>query len=140
RRAAHDIALYVTASSQRRQEALIDSGYRLLQMLFENAMQLDALAGREAEGSVAIGAGQIVDGKILFGGQPAAGNLATNHEDVVFSRPLFAASPARIAIVLLISPVKFQQLLILIVEMVGVGHQLQGNGAAQLVTGLLDRL
>ena len=49
--------------------------------------------------------------------------LPPNHEDVVFSRPFFAASLARVAIILLIGAVELQQLLVLVVEMIGIGQQ-----------------
>ena len=61
-------------------------------MFFENAVQLNALAGGEAESSIAVGAGQVVNCEILLSGQTAAGNLAANHEDIFFAA---AGEPGR---------------------------------------------
>ena len=76
-------------------------------------------------------AGQIVHGEILVRRDPAAGNLATDHEHIMFAEPLGAAALAGVAVFLLIGAVELEQLFVLFAEAVGVLPQFVGDAAAQ---------
>ena len=107
-RAAHDIALHVTASTQRGQQAFINASDGFFEMTLEHPMQLNALTRGESKRPVAISARQIVHGQILFRCQSAARNLAADHEDVFFAFALFAAGFSGIAVILLISAMELK--------------------------------
>jgi hypothetical protein len=65
RRGRHQIAYNVTARAKRRQQGGVDLGDCPLEIALEDAMQLDALPGRDAQGSVRVFAGEIVQVQIL---------------------------------------------------------------------------
>ena len=72
-------------------QAVVDPRDGFLQVALEHAVELDSLSRGEAEGPVGVGAGQIVHGQVLLGGQLSAGNLAAHHEHVVLADAFLAS-------------------------------------------------
>src|SRR5437870_6803135 len=138
RGASHDIALNIAAGAQRAQQAGVDPGDRVLQVALQNTVELNALPGCEAKRGIAVGAREVIDREVLLGGQPAARNLATHHEHVVLAETLFLAVLAGVSIFLLIGAMKFQELLVMLLKVIGVLEQILANGAAKLPAALLD--
>src|SRR5262249_15018039 len=136
--ASHDVALHVAAGAQRAEQAGVDAGDRLLQMALEDAVKLDALPGSEAQRAVAVVASQPIHGEVLRRRYTAARYLATDHEHVVLADALFAAGLAGIAVFLLVGAVELEQLLVLIVEMIGVRVKLFRDAAAQVPAAFFD--
>ena len=57
----------------------------------------------EAQRAVGVPAGEVVEGQVLLGRQPAAGNLAADHEHVMLADALLAAVLAGVAVFLLVA-------------------------------------
>ena len=66
----HDVAFDVAAGPQRAEQTAIDVGNGLLEVALENAVQLKALPGGDAQGAVGELPGQVVDGQVLLGRRP----------------------------------------------------------------------
>ena len=103
-------------------------------------MKLNPLPAGEAKRAVGILARQVVHGQVLGGGQLAAGDLAADHEHVMLADASFGAVLAGVAVFLLITAVELDQVLVAVVEVVGVADQSQGDGPAQVLAGLLGSL
>src|SRR5262249_15769751 len=110
----------------------------VLQVRFQDTVELDALPAGEAQGAVAVSVGQLVQGEILLRRHAAARNLAAHHEHVVLAKPLAAAGLAGVAVLLLIGAVGLQGLVGLLAERIAVFPQFFGDRAAQGTTVLLD--
>src|SRR5262249_53197752 len=130
----------VAAGAERREQALVDTADRLVEIALQHAVKLDALARGDRKRAVAAAVGEIVECEVLVRRDFAARDLAADHEHVVLADAALGAILAGVAVVLLIGAVELQQLLVLIVEVVGVFKKLEGDGAAQGAAGLLDAL
>ena len=143
-RAAHHVALDVAAGGQRGELDLVDAADRLLQVVFQNAVQLQPLTAGDAQRGVADFVAQIQFGQKLIARQFAAGNPGADHERIGFGRlsfvPLDPSGGARVAVVLLVGAVVFQELDAGFAERIGVAGKLFGNGSAQIVTFELESL
>ena len=64
-----------------------------LRLRLQDAVELDALPAGEAQRAVGVLAGQLVHGQVLVRRQPAAGDLAADHEHVVLAQPLACGGP-----------------------------------------------
>ena len=117
----------------------VDAGDGLLEVALEDAVQLDALPAGEAQRAVGVLAGEVVHAEVLLGGEPAAGDLAADHEDVVLAQPLAAPGLAGVAVLLLVAAVELDQVLVRVVELVGAGGQFLGDRAAQPAAVFLDQ-
>ena len=98
-------------------------------------MKLDGLARRDAERVVAMDRGEQVEHLPLLRRHHTAGDSAAHHHDVFF------AGLAQIAIILLVTAVKFQKLVVVLGEMVRprVGDG-RGDGARERRDRVLDFL
>ena len=103
-------------------------------------MELDALPSGKPDGAVAVVARKLVHTQVLRRGQPAAWNLAADHEHVMLADALFSPRLAGVAIFLLIRTVELEQLLVLLVKVVCVLLEFLGDGPTQLPTPLLNSL
>ena len=113
RRRRHQVAHDVAARAKRRQQGGVDLGDRPLELALEDAMQLDALPGRDAQGSVRVFAGEIVQIQVLSRGQATAGDADTHHELVLLLQPMLFAAGRGVSIVLLVCAVELEQLIVL---------------------------
>ena len=143
--AGHDVAFHVAARPERGQQTAVDARDGRLEVALENAVELNALAGGEAQRAVRVLASKIVQRQILVRQDAAAGNLASDHEHVVLAQSLGPARLAGVAVLLLIGAVELEQALVLVVEFGSVLLQFLGDVAAQarlfsLTTSVPDRL
>ena len=103
-------------------------------------MKLDALPRRDPQRAVGITVGERVEGEILVGGQPSAGDADAHHElpDLVVAALL--ALGRAVAVVTLVDAVEFEERIALLVERgAGVG-EIARDVPAQLPALLFDRL
>ena len=128
-----NIAIYVATSRERGEQALVNFFDERLQSGHHDAVKLDALARGDSQSIIAVIRRELVEDAVLFGRHDAAGNAAANHHDIFF------AGLAKVAVVLLIRAVKFQELVVVLGEMV-VGRivERRGNRAGQGRDGGLD--
>ena len=77
---AHGVADHVAAGAPGGEAGVGDGGDDFFEVADEDAVELDALAGGEAEVAVADGMGEVVVGEVLLGGEAAAGHFGTDHE------------------------------------------------------------
>jgi len=80
-----------------------------------HAMELDALAGGDAQGVVAVLRGEGVEDLVLGAGQDATGDASPDHEHEVLG------DLALIAVVLLVDAVELEELLVIGRERLGIG-------------------
>jgi len=141
RRAGHDIPVDIPARGERGEEAMVQSGNGRFQARFNNAVKLDALPTSQANGLVGIFFGEIVNSKILFGGEQSTGNPATNHEHIEFAsrNPFLSVFPG-ITVFLLVRTVELQKLLPGLVEVILIPRQELGNSAPEATAGKFDGL
>ena len=85
-RAAHHVALDVAAGRQRGELHLVDAADRLLQVVLQNAVQLQPLPAGDAQRGVADFVAQIQFGQQLIAGQLAAGHPGADHERIGLGR------------------------------------------------------
>ena len=98
-------------------------------------MKLDALAGRDAQGVVAVQPGEFVENLPLMRRHHAARNTAADHHDELL------AAGALVAIILLIATMELQKLVIIARKLVGRAIGQRGrNGASEERICLLDFL
>src|SRR5207247_7321608 len=126
----------------RRDEHFVHGANLRLEIALEHAVELVALARRDAQRAVAVAVRQLVDGEVLRAGEHAARQLAANHELV--RRLAVGAAPlaALVSILLLVRPVELEELSARIREVVGAGGELLREMPAQsaaLLLHLLDR-
>ena len=128
-----NVAVHVAASGERGEQGLVDFFDERLQASHHNAVELDALARGDAQSVIAVIRRELIKDAVLLGRHDAAGNPAADHHDV------FLAGLAQVAVVLLVGTVKFQELVIVLGEMV-VRRIVErgGNGAGQGRDGGLD--
>ena len=79
---AHDVALHVAAGGQRRELHFVDAADRLLEVLLQHAVQLQALPRGDAQRGVADFVAQVELGQQLVAGELAAGDGGADHEAV----------------------------------------------------------
>ena len=135
RDSAHDIA----ASRQCRQQRGVDLADRRFEPGLDDAVKLDALPRRDPQRPVGITVGERVEGKILLGCEPSAGDADAHHElpDLVIAALL--ALGRAVAVITLVDPVEFEERIALLVERgAGVG-EIARDVPAQLPALLLDR-
>ncbi len=110
----------------------------ILQVALEDAMELDALAGGEADGAGGLGA-QIVMDEPLGGRDAASGHLAADHEAPGLFLFLLGELGAQIPVILLVAAVVLEQDVVRFFEMGDGGiSQRLGDGAAEAVAGDFD--
>src|SRR5262249_55947970 len=81
----HHVALDITASAQRSQQALVDAGDGGVQIRLQDTVQLDALTTGEAQRAVGMAVRELVHREVLLCRQASARNLAADHEHDVFA-------------------------------------------------------
>src|SRR5439155_4560840 len=109
-RRGHDVAVDVAARAERRRKAVIDRPNDRPQVVLEDPVELDALAGGQTERVVALFAGQAIERQPQLGVNVATGEPEPDHEaERVFLTGL-AAIVTEVAIVLLIAPMELQDL------------------------------
>lgn len=130
-----DVAVHITAGGERGKQRLVDFFDQRTQARLHDAMKLDALARRDAQRVVAVIGRQIIENTPLIGSHHAAGNAPADHHDILL------ASLAQITVVLLIAAVEFQELIVIIAEMIGafIGHRGR-DGAREGRNGFLNFL
>ena len=106
RRRGDDVAVHVTAGTQRGAHVLDHCGEHGLEVLLEDTVQLEGLAGGEAHGAVAVLVGQLVHGQVQSIGDSAARLPSAHHE--LIELPL--AESTLLAMVLLVASMELHQL------------------------------
>ncbi len=104
-RRAHDVSFDVPAGGQRGQLNFIDPGNRSLEIVFHDAMQLQALPRGDPQRGIAHFVAQIEFSQQLIAGEPAAWNFGAHHEGILF--PVLASL---VAIILLVNSMVLEQL------------------------------
>jgi len=125
-----DVAVDVAAGREGGEEGLVDFFNERAEAGLHDAVELDALAGSDAKGVVAVLGGEVVEGDPLVGRHDAAGDAAADHHDV------FLAGLAEVAVVLLVNAVEFGELLFVVREAIeGRVGEGGGDGAGEGGTG-----
>ena len=132
---AHDVALHVAAGGQRGKLHFVDPPDGLLEILFQDAVELQALPGGDAQRGVADFVAEIELGQQLVAGDPAAGDGGADHEAVELGlgRAIDAGFGAALAVVLLIRAVMLEKLGAVFADEVVAVAQLFGDRAAKIV-------
>src|SRR5262249_11803925 len=138
--AAHDVADLVAAAAEARHEGLIDRLHAGLEVALQDAVELEVLTGGDADGAVAPAACCLVVCQVALGAYPPTWNTGPDHQLVVAVQAAPARLFALVAVVLLIDPVKLQDLGARLVKRRRVLGQLGRDRAAQGAAGLFDQL
>src|SRR6185436_910357 len=110
---AHDVPLHVAAGGERGELDVVDSPDGLLEILLQYAVELQALAGGDAERGVADFIAQVEFGKELIAGDAATGDGCADHEAVklgLSTCAIAAGFGTALAVVLLVGAVVLQQI------------------------------
>lgn len=139
-RAAHYVALQVSAGSQGGDQRLVHGADGGLQPAFQHPMELEVLPRGHPQRVVGVARGQLVADQVLIGAQDAARDFEADHEDpsLVLAFPLQLL--AEVAVVLLVDAVELKDLIVLFGEVRGIASQLFGNTTSKVVTVALDEL
>ena len=108
------------------------SGDGRLEISLEHAVELEALAGGDAEGAVRVTVGDRLEGEVLGRGDRAGGNGHADHERVRLSLAARLEIAPLITGVLLVGPVKFQKLHVVVMKVRRIGRQRLGDRAPQM--------
>src|SRR6266542_2658602 len=103
-------------------------------------MELVPLTGRDAQRAVAVAVRQLVDHEVLLAGEHAARDLAADNELVSRLAVGAASLAAPVAILLLVRPMKLEELSARVREMVGAEGELVRDTPAQPAALLLHLL
>ena len=138
-RIAHHVPVHIAAGGERVEERLVDLVDRLFQVALDHAVELKGLAGRQLEGSVGVLEGDAVHLEPLRGRRDTTGDTHADHEGVGGLELLLASLAADVAVVLLVDPVEFGELLVVFVERPGrsVGETIE-DAAAQVIARVFD--
>src|SRR5207237_1166868 len=118
----------------------VDLGNRRFEPGLDDAVELDALPGRDPQRPVGVTVGERVEGEILLGIEPPARNADAHHELPDLAVAALLALGGAVAVVTLVDAVKLEEAVAGIVERRrGVG-KVPRKIAAQLPALLLDRL
>ena len=104
------VAVHIPARRQRVGQRLVDALHQLPQAALHHAVKLKTLPRGHPQGLVAVLLAQAIVGQVHLRRHHAARNAAANHKHV-----LLALLP-HITVILLINPVKLQELLIISIE------------------------
>src|SRR5262249_18311 len=138
--AAHDIPDLVAAAAQAGHQGLVDALHAGLQVALEDAVELEVLPGGDADRAVAPAVCYLVVSDVAVGAATATGDAGPDHQLVVAVQAAPARLLALVAVVLLIDPMKLQDLDVGLVKRRRVLGQLAGDRAAQSAAGLFDHL
>ena len=103
-------------------------------------MKLNALPRRDPQRAVRMAVGEPIEGEILIGGEPPAGDADAHHELPHLAFAALLQFGRAVAIISLIDAVEFEQRVTLLVERVFGVDEVAGEVAAQMPALLLDRL
>ena len=140
RRARHHVAHHVAAGTERGDEDVVQSANRRLQIALHHAVELVVLARGHAQRAVAVAVGQVVEREVLLGREEAARDLAADHELVRRLLRRAPPLPPAVAVLLLVAPVKLEELGARPREVGRVGRELGGQIASQAPAPLLHLL
>jgi len=134
-----DVAVDVAAGGQRVDQGGVDGLHRRLQLALDDPVELERLAGGDAQRMVAVAGGDGVQLEPLFGGDHPARGAGADHELVGRLQLLATALLAQVAVVLLVAAVVLDQGLVVLAQRAGerIGQALQ-QAAAQAVAAGLD--
>ena len=133
-RAAHDVAVHVTAGRERGQFDPIDLANRFAKVSLQHSVKLKALPCRDSQCAVAEAIAQIKLRQELFGRDFPAGHARSNHHRVGFR----LARSAAVAVFLLVRAVIFEKLFHPFGEWFAWLTKLFGNGSAKLAAACLE--
>jgi hypothetical protein len=133
RRAEYDVSYDVSTRAKRRDQALVEGTDGRLEVALDHPVDLKILARGDPKRRLSVPIGDFVVQEVLFGREPASGQLGPDHEGVRFP------TLTLIAIVLLIRTVEFDELLFYFFEMVRIGPKCSRQSAPKAVALLLDR-
>ena len=140
-RVTHHIAIHVTTSCDGVHRGVIDLLDRLLQILFDNPMQLIRLTSCQLEIFVSKIARHPIHFKPLAGRRNSAWNPDTDHKAKGLLKSGTLPLDADIPVILLVGSVEFEQLLVILGDgSRGVICQTLGDGSPKVITGSLDGL
>jgi hypothetical protein len=141
RGAGGDVAHDVAAGRERRQHRLVDRGEERLQRRLDYAVELHALARRDAQAAVAEPVGEAVQREPLRRGEAAAGDARAHHELGRLAEAALLPLGRAVAVVALIDAVELEERAVGVAEPrgAGVGDRLRER-AAQARARFLDRL
>ena len=140
-RCAHHVSLHIAAGGECCELDIVNSPDGLLEVLLQHAVELQALAGGDAERRVADFVAQVELGQQLIAGDAAAGDGCTDHETVelgLAACAIAASFGAALAVVLLVGAVMLQQVRIVFADKLVAVAQLFGDVAGEVVAGQLD--
>src|SRR4051794_31489671 len=117
-RAAEHVAFDVSTRRQGREQAFIDSADRRCKVFLEYPVELEFLPRRDAQGSIADGAGELVAGQELAGRQLSPHDPDADHELVGLVFSLAFQLGAHVAVVLLVRTMELEDRARLFTEVV----------------------
>src|SRR5690606_38182015 len=136
-----DVAVHVAPRSDRGEARFADRAHRVLDVALRHVVQLNGLARRQTHAAARVTLRDPVDREPLRRRQDTARQADADHEDVVGLELLLRALVADIAVVLLVYPVKLQELPIFLGDRAGHGIGERAlDGAAQETARALDVL
>jgi hypothetical protein len=105
-----DVSVDVTAGGDRVDQRLVDRGDGLLELAFDDTVELKRLARGQAQGAIGVATGDLIERQPLLRSADPAGQARADHEAVGGLEFLQAPLLAQIAVVLLVAAVKLEQL------------------------------
>jgi hypothetical protein len=105
----HGVADNVPAGAFGRKSTLIDPADAIFERAKQHTVHLNTLAIGQSNAAIADLIGHAIMGEVLLNAQLASGDFAPHHEGPSFLQARFFALGPQVAIILLISPVEFQQ-------------------------------
>ena len=132
RGAAHHVPLHVAAGGDGGEQIPVDAGDGGLQIALEHAMKLEALARGHPQSAVGMPVGDLLQGEVLLRGDRAGGNRHPHHEGVGLLRTGRLAPSPLVPRVLLVGPVKLEQLYVVVLEVSRAGGERLRDGSAEM--------
>src|SRR5260370_21546194 len=138
--AAHDVALDVSAATERGRQRVVDGADRFLDVALEHTVRLEVVPGCETERAVGAAPADLIVRDVRVRGDDATRDARPDHQLVMLVQASRASLFAAITIILLVDPVELEQLLGVVTESGRVLDQLFLYQPTKVVARRLDGL
>ncbi len=119
---------------------LVDGLDGRLQVVLDDSVKLELLAGGDPEGTVAVSRGEVVVNEVLPRGELTARNAGSDHERVGLFLALSLELDPEVAVVLLVGAVELQDRCRVLADVRGLLGKLLGQEPLEVLTGRLQPL
>ena len=139
-RRGHHVAANIAAGRQRRHQRFVDLFDRFAEVAFQDTVKLDGLTRRNADRAVGKLVGHPIQIEILLIGNLTGRQCNAEHVAVGFAQSFGPPRFSQVSIILLVGPVKLQQLQVVFFETVfrRVGQRFVNRTAQKLAVGFRD--